>query len=388
MSKLNVAKESKRLEVLNTYNLLQGPLDPDFQKLTELAAFISKCPYAFFNIVAENKILVKASVGVTKLELPKDESLCFEVAKNKSIITIKNVQNSEYRNSPIMKNSPFVFYIGFPLIESSGECLGTLCLLDTQERELTLEEISHLTTIASQFVKLISTRKVISHALQQQRASAIGELSAGIAHEINNPLTILQGNLGLIKFSPSQDKLNERVDKSEKSIERIAKIVKSLNLFTSESHANHTFLFSKFWSDFSSVIRFIPRLSSITLKEDFDFEDITIEGNSPSLQQALFNLVKNAVEEASNANKKEVVIKGTVREGNLVFSVSDYGSGITESHKHKIFEPFFTTKEVGQGMGLGLAVVSGVARNHKGSVKVANLSNPTKLELSIPLKAS
>lgn len=186
----------------------------------------------------------------------------------------------------------------------------------------------------------------------------------------------------------NQDSLLERINRSQNGVDRIAGIVKSLNLFTSENNKNSWFTFSEFWSGFLTSIKLIPNVSSIVLIEEFSFENATIYGNEKSLQLALFNLFKNSAQESLMANKREIIVKGSIINNSIVFEVSDFGKGIKESEVYKIFEPFYTTKDVGQGMGLGLSVVEGIVKNHKGSIKVTNLKNPTKIEISIPLKAA
>jgi len=205
---------------------------------------------------------------------------------------------------------------------------------------------------------------------QSEKLASVGRMAAGIAHEINNPLTGLLTFEHLLKDEENLSKKGrEYLDIMYSETSRMREIVRGLLDFARESSAETTLL------DVNEVIRQWLTL----LRSQKDFENIVIEtklaeglpkvrGDANQLQQVFVNLSLNACEAMPDGGTLSI----STREENkkVLVSIADTGCGIKAEHLEIIFDPFFTTKPVGKGTGLGLSVSYGIIRQHGGIMKV------------------
>jgi two-component system, cell cycle sensor histidine kinase and response regulator CckA len=217
---------------------------------------------------------------------------------------------------------------------------------------------------------------------QAQKMECVGQLAAGVAHDINNVLTIVQGHAGLLLARASGE---SDVAKSLKQIslaaERAARFIKQLLMFSRKQVIQTKIL------DLNAVIHNLGSMLTRMLGEDISFETVSqselpcIEGDTGMLEQIIMNLVVNA-RDAMPKGGKLVMTTASVdiddayraqhadsQKGKFVsLTVKDTGCGMDPKTLERIFEPFFTTKAVGKGTGLGLATVYGIVRQHGGWV--------------------
>ncbi len=232
-------------------------------------------------------------------------------------------------------------------------------------------------------------RKLIQQQLlHSDRLATIGQLAAGVAHELNEPL----GNiLGLAQLSL---KLPELPDQAKKDLGKIEdcviysrKIIKKLMEFSRQSPL------SKEKINLNEVIdNSITFLEARCIKEGIEIvrqytENITVTADPNQIKQVITNLIINAIQAMKNGGK--LIISTRKDSKNVVLAIEDTGIGIPAENISKTFIPFFTTKDVGEGTGLGLSVVYGIIRNHNGDIKVS--SEPGKgtiFEVCLPLEGN
>jgi two-component system, cell cycle sensor histidine kinase and response regulator CckA len=239
-----------------------------------------------------------------------------------------------------------------------------------------------------------------------QRLETVGRLSAGVAHDFNNILTSILGEVGMLRFqldkSPelSEEALRTGLDQIDGSARHAAVLTKQLLIF-SRQQATHPEVV-----DLNEVLLGLRRMLIRFIREDIDV-DLSLGPGSPSilidlalLKQVIINLVVNAgdamTEGGSLIIETETEPEGTGSESSgtsatarVLLRVSDTGCGIDSSFRDHIFDPFFTTKEVGEGTGLGLAMVHGIARAAGGGVRVeSEPGQGTKVEVWFPLIAA
>ena len=221
---------------------------------------------------------------------------------------------------------------------------------------------------------------------QSEKMALIGRMSAGIAHEINNPLTGLLTFEHLLKSEEGlSDKGKEYLDIMYDETSRMREIVMGLLNFSRESSLEMKLL------DVNEVIREWLKL----LRSQKDFKDITIEkklaeglskvnGDANQLKQVIGNLCFNACEAMPAGGI--LSISTSEENGKVLISIADTGCGIKEEHLEMIFEPFYTTKSVGQGTGLGLSVSYGIVRKHGGILKVESKEGKgTAFTITLPV---
>ena len=212
-------------------------------------------------------------------------------------------------------------------------------------------------------------------SMHQGKLASLGELAAGVGHEINNPLAISVGNGLMIRKTLKNHgievpELDDALIKQEMANERIKRIVDGLRIFARDSHS-HVEVF-----DVEKAIQInIDLVGEIYLKDGIRIEldcgrPKFIRANQGEFQQIVMNIMSNARDALVTTGGGTIQIKIAEAGESIVISIQDNGSGIAEDVQKRIFEPFFTTKEVGTGTGLGLGLVQRMVERAKGAITV------------------
>ncbi|HRY31932.1 MAG TPA: [Fe-Fe] hydrogenase large subunit C-terminal domain-containing protein [Bacteroidales bacterium] len=236
----------------------------------------------------------------------------------------------------------------------------------------------------------ISNEKLASakQALQQsERLASLGQLSAGIAHELNNPLGVITmySNI-LMDESKEDDPMREDLNLIVEQADRCKKIVSGLLNFARKNKVNvhETKLDVLLEHSLNSVI--IPADVQLSVRIDPAYPLASLDYDQ--MTQVMVNLLKNAIDAMPEGGKLSLDIGGD--ESLLVMIISDTGCGISREDMTKVFTPFFTTKGIGKGTGLGLPIIYGIVKMHKGNITVESNADPqqgptgTRFTLSIP----
>lgn len=252
-----------------------------------------------------------------------------------------------------------------PLRSASGEKNGAILVLEDVTSRVTLEE----------------------QLQQREKLSSIGLLAAGVAHEVNTPLTgvssYTQMLLGMI---PENDPKHQLLEKVKKQTDRASNIVGNLLNFSRAGNSGD-FLeidVNKVLEDTLQLLEVQLRRSQVALVKNYGENLPAIFGNPGKLQQVFTNLILNARDACLDNGKIEITTRQT--DEGVVIEVADNGTGISPENLSKIYDPFFTTKEVGRGTGLGLAVSYGIIQEHAGQVDVESAPGEgTTFRLTFPL---
>ena len=228
-------------------------------------------------------------------------------------------------------------------------------------------------------LKRIDTKWKNSQAklIQSNKLASLGEIAAGIAHEINQPLQVI-----CIHADMCLENLNNKnyhlVEKSFKAIvdqsERIEKIVKQVGSFGRDSEMDN-YQKEKPNDIFNNVIAIVINQyiqDNIELRQVIPPSIASLFCNKTQIEQVLINLLINAKDAVEQSKDKVVFIKSHVQGNNLYIQVSDSGAGIAPNKINDIFTPFYTTKPLGKGTGLGLSISYSIVNQHKGEIKVTS----------------
>lgn len=235
--------------------------------------------------------------------------------------------------------------------------------------------------------------------IQASKMTSLGQMSAGIAHELNQPLNAIKlGNDFLKKMAEDRKKIPEDsllkvANEVRSQVDRASSIINRLREFGRKAEfAKEKIDINKPVKDVFDIIGQQLNLQNIEVKLDLDEDLPCILGHNNRLEQVILNLVTNARDAINEKQNGEVGFDNrfigvrTHLEGDLVtLTVSDTGIGIPEHSKSKVFEPFFTTKETGKGMGLGLSIVYGIVRDYDGDIHVESREGEgTTFKLTFP----
>ncbi|MEA1980583.1 MAG: ATP-binding protein [candidate division Zixibacteria bacterium] len=235
--------------------------------------------------------------------------------------------------------------------------------------------------------RTLELEEIQKHLVQSEKLSAIGQLAAGVAHELNNPLG---GILGYAQFTLEKLQKNIKENDAPKNATKYVKYMQDIETQARrcKTIVQNLLRFSRTsrTTDFTDInanqviedtLTFMEHqlhMNQIDLKVKLDENIPLIQGDSSQLQQVLTNLVINAMHASPEDSKIEVLSRFSPPlgefSGAVEIIITDEGCGISQENIKKIFEPFYTTKQVGKGTGLGLSVSYGIIKDHGGEIKV------------------
>ncbi len=219
-------------------------------------------------------------------------------------------------------------------------------------------------------IKDITERKRMEQQIRQaDKLASIGQLAAGVAHEINNPLSIVLGYTKLLQQEATEGVVLKDLEAIRQNAEQCKKIVEDLLNFSRQKKPHYA------QADINDTVESVlavveGRLSenNITLIRDYDSSLPLITMDVDKIRQVCMNLLMNAYQAVGPKGKITVATTRNILKDGVVVTFSDTGSGIPKNIQNRIFDPFFTTKEPGQGTGLGLAVSYGIIKEHNGDI--------------------
>jgi len=258
---------------------------------------------------------------------------------------------------------------------------GTVCKILLVARELTSDEM----------------RKADS--LRTAQMAAIGELAAGVAHEVKNPITGIINFAQLLLDDSEKNSLQaELLERIVNEGERIALIIKNLLSFARESENNNELIdIEQVIRDSLSLVAHQFKKDGIKIKTEFSSKTYRIYGNFTQLQQVILNLLSNARfslnDRYPNSSPEKTIEISCYpflkKEGETVtqITIKDSGTGIPQGILNRIFDPFFTTKEPGKGTGLGLATCWRIAHQQGGDIHIkSNSASGTIITVALPIQ--
>lgn len=232
-------------------------------------------------------------------------------------------------------------------------------------------------------------KKTESQLVQSEKMRALGILSAGLLHEINNPLNFTLTALKVCQQSTKNEReLQDTLNDIEEGMQRIREIISDLHTFAYPQRAEEQATFD-LNSTLDSALRLIAHeIVSIHIIRDIR-KNPQIIGSKTQIAHVLINLIMNSVKALKETPKNtppSIKISGQVHKGRLHVSVWDNGIGIKPEVMDHIFDPFFTTRDVGEGIGLGLSICHTIIKNHGGTLSVkSKYGESTKLDFDLPL---
>ncbi len=236
-----------------------------------------------------------------------------------------------------------------------------------------------------------------THLVHSEKMASLGQLVAGIAHEINNPLAFVINNIFIVQeglerlgneqgLSPEMlgrlGKIQVQIKEAREGARRVKELVSNLRTFSRLDEG--TFKTINVQESIESVLLFLRHKTDGRIQVERNYGNVeTLSCLAGELNQVLMNVIANAIDSIPGDGK--ITLTTAQEDGNFVIRVRDTGNGIPEAIRHRIFEPFFTTKPIGQGTGLGLAISYGIVQAHHGSMEFSSKDGEgTEFVVKIP----
>ncbi len=266
-------------------------------------------------------------------------------------------------------------------------------LHDERERLIQQSSGEMLQEIRQKNIELthsLNALKKSSLMIQTEKMRALGSMTAGVAHELNNPMMgILNFIQYAIKHTEKEDRKFQPLLDAEREVMRCAAIISDLLTFSrmegegAEGYINTTL--SKLFERTLLLQAYKLRSANIHVIKNFPENEPIIKLKENNIQQVVLNLMTNAIDAMNGCKVRELYLTIIAEEEYMEFKVLDTGMGITEEHMDRIFEPFFTTKAVGEGTGLGLSVSKSIVEDHGGSIVcVSEVGRGSCFKITLP----
>jgi len=208
--------------------------------------------------------------------------------------------------------------------------------------------------------------------LMTERLASVGEMAAGVAHELNNPLTSVVSLAEMLAEEDLPDEIRADIQDIYKETMRAAGVVRKLLAFSRQySAARLSVQVNEVINDILKLRNYEHKVNNITLETRLDADLPEIAADYHQLQQVFLNIILNAESAMTGAHGRGVLtIASTCLDDMVRISITDDGPGIPEENLNKVFNPFYTTKDIGQGTGLGLSICFGIVKEHGGRIYV------------------
>ncbi len=237
------------------------------------------------------------------------------------------------------------------------------------------DDISHVITIGEDVTE---SRRIQGQIMQSEKLAAIGQLAAGVMHEINNPLATISACVAAITGRLDQASGKERraveeyLELIDKEVDRCTRIVDGLLDFSRpKGKAKGPVVLNALVDETLFLMKHHQRFKRLTVARELDLTLPATIGNAEQLTQVLMALMLNAVDAMDDRGKLTIrTARGPAWTREVMLEIQDNGIGIPRAEQSKIFEPFYTTKPPGRGTGLGLSICSGIVEDHHGRIEV------------------
>lgn len=268
---------------------------------------------------------------------------------------------------------------------SKDKVIGAIEVLNPQTGHFTQHDLQLLESLSPQAAiaienaflfeniktQMAELKRTQDQLLQAEKLSAIGKLVAGVAHELNNPLTAIVGYSELLLEVCDDREMCDDLERINREAQRSARIVQNLLAFARQQKTEQlTIELGDIVEKTIDLLAYQLGVDNITLVRELSALKMTILGDSYQLQQAFLNLITNAHQAMRKSRGQGTLIIRTEETDHRTAQISfiDDGPGISKEIASRIFDPFFTTKDVGEGTGLGLSICLGIIQEHGGRI--------------------
>jgi two-component system, NtrC family, sensor kinase len=272
-----------------------------------------------------------------------------------------------------------------PLLSTRGIYVGGLALDDPRDvTRVTAEEMSKIELLAGDLAVTIDNTALHRQLARSEKLAAIGQLVAGVAHELNNPLASIVGYSELLTDEITSGASRQKLDKMIREAQRMRRIIENLLRFARQNSLE------KKSANLQALLQEVLALHEYHIMEHKVDVQVEIEPDLPQVavdedqfKQILLNLLNNSIDAMGSAADKRIRIEASRREDRIILRFDDNGPGFDDINR--VFDPFYTTKPIGKGTGLGLSICYGIVKEHGGDIQAMNLDpRGARIVLELP----
>ena len=275
-----------------------------------------------------------------------------------------------------------------PLQSSRGAYVGGLVLDDPRDvSSVTAEEMSKIELRAGDLAVTIDNGALHRQLVRSEKLAAIGQLVAGVAHELNNPLASIVGYSELLTDEIASGPPRQKLDKMIREAQRMRRIIENLLRFARQNSLE------KKSANLQGLLQEVLALREYHTRGHNVEVQVQVEPDLPQValdedqfKQILLNLLNNSIDALEGVREKRIMIEAVRRQDRVIMRFDDNGPGFSDMNR--AFDPFYTTKPVGKGTGLGLSICYGIVKEHGGDIQAANLEPcGARVTLELPIYA-
>jgi two-component system NtrC family sensor kinase len=235
----------------------------------------------------------------------------------------------------------------------------------------------------------LELKSLQSQLIRSEKLAALGQLVAGVAHELNNPLTAVMGYSDLLGDDVPAGPAREKLDKLVNESRRMKKIVENLLRFSRQSSVDRQPVdLAPVVKDVLTLREYYAHSRGLEILSDIRSNLPRVAVDEDQFKQILLNLINNSIDAVENMEgAKRITVRAFARGNRAIVEVEDTGPGFSDLNR--ALDPFYTTKPVGKGTGLGLSICYGIVKEHDGEIRLANLQpHGSRVTVELPLGES
>lgn len=372
--------EQERLETLHNYQVLDTEPENNFDNIVQLATRIFNVPVAFISFIDGERIWFKSSHGIATPQMPRAAGLCSHtILKNEPFIVENALQHDIAKNNELVTGPMGLrFYAGVPITVKNGQPLGTLCIADTQPREMGEQEINDLKLLGTMATEQLELRREGQLMLNRQQ-----DILAHLSHELKNSISLVIGYAALMKDTePGDENYPQYCDIILRAGNRMSSLAEEALVMAADR--SPIFELKKSRIELTPLIKEIASRFTLQAKDkgqrlqvDVGI-DVHMDADAQKINEIIENLLSNAIKYSAHKKNIHLLVQLSAP-GMIRIMVKDEGPGLTEYDMVKLFRPFTKLSAQPTGgessTGMGLYIAHKLAELHGGKLWAANGDN-------------
>lgn len=375
--------EKERLDALLAYQILDSAPEKDFDDIVKLASEICQTPISTITLIDKDRQWFKSKIGLEFSEGARETSFCAHTLTKpkETMIVSDSLLDERFFDNPLVDGSPNIrCYVGVPLVDPSGYALGSLCVIDTQPRNLDNFQLLALEKLANQVINLLELRKKNFQLLENHNSllskyKDLEQFASVVSHDIKSPLNNIIMLTKMLQET-NEDKLDaegiQMLDYIYKSSEELKKLVDAILVYYKYDNEQVVTNENLRLNDFMQYL-----INILDTKNEFEFilpdKNHKFHSNKMALGQIFYNLISNSIK-YNDKPKGIIAIDFSESDDYYMISIKDNGSGIDKSNFDKIFNVFETLGKTdrfaAKGTGIGLSTVQKMVQKLNGKIEL------------------